>query len=102
MRPPLGLHVVSDVLEQPLSRAAVEHAQHTGVCLGGKELEDGQHAARTDVIAVQETKGIGCRAQQQQQEGAGRDNRWGAGEGWVKMVNMQRTLMSLQSRKPRA
>ena len=68
----LGLNIVSNGLQQPLSWAAVEHAQHTGVCLGGKELEDGQHAAGTDVLAVQETKGIGCRGRE---EGAGESTR---------------------------
>lgn len=57
----LGLNIVCDRLQQALSRAAIQHAQHTGICLCGKELEDCQHAASADVLAVQETKSISCR-----------------------------------------
>jgi hypothetical protein len=35
-----------------------QHAQHGGLGLGGKELEDGQHAPRADVIAVNEAQGV--------------------------------------------
>ena len=57
---PLGLNIVCDGLEQAVCRRAIEHAQHRGVRLGGKELEDGEHAACADVLTVQETQRIGC------------------------------------------
>lgn len=38
----------------------VEHAQRRCVGLGGKELEDGQHAAGGDVVAVEEAQRVGC------------------------------------------
>jgi hypothetical protein len=60
----LGLNMVHDRLEQSLCWAAVQHAQHTGISLGGKEQEDGQHAARTDVLAVRESKSICCKREQ--------------------------------------
>ena len=56
---PLG-DVVCNWARQAQRRRAAEHAQHAGVRLGGEELEDGQHAARADVVAVQEAKRIGC------------------------------------------
>jgi hypothetical protein len=35
-----------------------QHPQHRGLGLGGKELEDGQHAPRADVVAVNEAQGV--------------------------------------------
>eukprot|EP00983_Pelagomonas_calceolata_P026130 821054-Pelagomonas_calceolata.AAC.5 len=64
----LGLNVVGDGLQEPLSWRSVQHAQDGGVGLGGKELEDGQHAARTDVFAVQETQSIRCKATKRRKE----------------------------------
>jgi len=54
----LGSDVVSDRRQQALCRRAVEHAQHARIGLGRKELEDGQHAPRTDVVAVQESQRV--------------------------------------------
>lgn len=42
------------------SRPRVPEGRLTG--LGGKELEDGEHAARGDVVAVQEAQRVGCGA----------------------------------------
>ena len=52
----LGGDVVHDGRQQALSRRAVEHAEHACVRLGREELEDGQHAPRADVVAVQEAQ----------------------------------------------
>ena len=59
----LGLKVIGDGPQQAVCRRAVEHAQPGGICLGGKELEDGEHAPGGDVVAVQEPKCIGCSQQ---------------------------------------
>lgn len=35
-----------------------EHTQYGGLGLGGKELEDGEHAAGADVVAVNEAQRV--------------------------------------------
>lgn len=52
------LDVVCDRLQKALRGRAIQHAQHASVCLCCKELEDGEHAARADVLAVQEAQRI--------------------------------------------
>ncbi len=54
----LGGDVVRDGRQQALCGRAIEHAQHTRVRLGREELEDGQHAPRADVVAVQEAQRV--------------------------------------------
>lgn len=56
----LGLNVISDGLKQALSRRAIQHSQCRGVRLGCKELEDGEHAACADILAVQEAQSVRC------------------------------------------
>lgn len=55
---PACFDVVGDGLQKALRGRAIQHAQHAGICLGGKELEDGKHAPRADVLAVQEAQRI--------------------------------------------
>ena len=55
------LDVVNDGLQQAFLGAAAQHPQLAGVCLRGEKLEDGQHAPRRDVVAVQEAERIRCR-----------------------------------------
>mmetsp|Transcript_15467 Transcript_15467/g.39248 ORF Transcript_15467/g.39248 Transcript_15467/m.39248 type:complete len:260 (-) Transcript_15467:259-1038(-) len=51
--------VLDDGLVQVRVRRALAHAQHGRLGAHGEELEDGEHAARGDVVAVDEAEGIG-------------------------------------------
>ena len=52
------LEVVNDRVVQVGLRRALEHAQHARLGADRKEHEDGEHATRRDVVAIEEPQRI--------------------------------------------